>query len=280
MKRVLGWVAIVLAVAGIAGYFALPGLFHAAGMHPDYDGVVHRMPPGSRALIVTTSHDVLGDTGRKTGVFSSELTEPYYAFLDGGMEVDVASIQGGRIPFDPLSFLWFIIAKSDKRAQKDQAFRTKVENSLRVDDVNFLSYNVIFLAGGWGAAYDMGVSDTLGAGITRAWAAGKVVGGVCHGPLGLLKVRDEAGEPLVRGRRLTAVTDRQVEQLGIAVTPMHPERDLRAAGALFEGRTRPLEILANHVVQDGRLVTGQNQNAGEEVAEIMMATAGAVPRER
>ncbi|HWN83069.1 MAG TPA: hypothetical protein VNM87_13305, partial [Candidatus Udaeobacter sp.] len=102
----------------------------------------------------------------------------------------------------------------------------------------------------------------------------------CHGPLGLLNARDEQGAPLVRGRHLTAGTDRQVEQLGITHTPQHPERELRAAGALFEGRTTWIEMLANHSVTDGRLVTGQNQNAGCEVAEKMMAAAGGIGRKK
>ena len=100
--------------------------------------------------------------------------------------------------------------------------------------------------------------------ISEAWAARKVVGGVCHGPLGLLLAKDETGEPLVKGRRLTAVTDKQVEQLGITMTPQHPERELRAAGALFESETALQDMFANHVVVDGRLVTGQNQNACSE----------------
>jgi len=273
---------VIAAVAGlvVVGCLALPALFHAMGMHPAYVGVVHRMPPGSRALIVTTSHTQLGDTGRKTGVFSSELTEPYYAFLDAGMRVDIATIEGGEVPFDPMSYLWFVVAPSDRRARRDPDFAAKTRTTLKIDAVDATSYDVLFLSGGWGAAYDLGPSDVLAERITQAWAAGKVVGGVCHGPLGLLKARDESGAPLVRGRRITAVTDRQVHQLGITLTPQHPERELRLAGALFESSTRFLEILANHAVKDGRLVTGQNQNAGEEVAEIMMATAGGVPRRR
>lgn len=272
-KLVIAVVALAIVVIWV-----FPAAFHAMGMHPDYNDVRHRMPSGSKALIVNTSHDQLGDTGRKTGVFSSELTAPYYAFLDAGMQVDIASIQGGRVPFDPLSFKWFLIAKVDKRSRRDADFQNKVANALRVDDVDFTAYDIIFLAGGWGAAYDFGQSDTLGTKVSQAWAAGKIVGGVCHGPLGLLKARDEFGEPLVLGKKLTAVTDRQVDQLGITVTPMHPERDLRAAGALFEGKTRWLEILADHSVVDGRLITGQNQNAGHKVAELMMAAAGGTPQ--
>jgi putative intracellular protease/amidase len=96
--------------------------------------------------------------------------------------------------------------------------------------------------------------------------------------LGLLLAKDEAGKPLVKGRRLTAVTDKQVEELGIAITPQHPERELRSAGAAFESNTAFRDLFANHVVVDGRLVTGQNQNAGSETAQKMMMVAGGSER--
>jgi len=266
------------AVLGVSVYAFLPPALQAAGLHKPYRGPTYAMPTGSRALIVTTSHSVLGATGRKTGVFSSELTAPYYAFQDAGMGVDVASIDGGPVPFDPASFAWAVIAPSDRRARRDAILQAKVAASPAVWSMEFAAYDIVFLAGGWGAAYDLGQSDVLGEAITCAWAAGRVIGGVCHGPLGLLRARDERGDPLVRGRRLTAVTDRQVQQLRITATPLHPERELCAAGALFESRTRGLEILADHVVADGRLVTGQNQNSGERTAQLMMAAAGGTLR--
>jgi hypothetical protein len=112
--RILGTVVVAVIALGIAGWFGLPPLFGALGFHPHYAGPTYRLAAG-RALIVATSHDKLGDEGKKTGVFGSELTAPYYAFLDGGMTVDVASIQGGEIPIDPSSFMWFLEAPSDKR---------------------------------------------------------------------------------------------------------------------------------------------------------------------
>ena len=105
-----------------------------------------------------------------------------------------------------------------------------------------------------------------------------MIGGVCHGPLGLLLAKDVTGAPLVQGKHLTAVTDRQVKQLGITQTPQHPERELRAAGALFESRSALLDPFANHTPVDGRLVTGQNQNAGVETAQTMLRVAGGMPR--
>ena len=86
------------------------------------------------------------------------------------------------------------------------------------------------------------------------------------------------GEPLVQGRRITAVTDKQVEELNIDITPMHPERELRAAGAIFESETAFRDMFANHVVVDGRIVSGQNQNAGPEVANLMIMGAGGTRR--
>jgi putative intracellular protease/amidase len=275
--KVLRIIVILVVVLGIAGWLGLPVLFKALGVHPHYTGPVYQLS-GGRALIVTTSQDELGDGGKETGVFGSELTVPYYAFLDGGMSVDVASIRGGQIPIDPSSFLWFLETPSDKRYQEDPEFKAKVKSSRKIDSVDFTQYDIIFLSGGWGAAYDLGTSETLGRKVSEAWAAGKVVGGVCHGPLGLLLAKDETGEPLVKGRRLTAVTDKQVEQLGITMTPQHPERELRAAGALFESETALQDMFANHVVVAGRLVTGQNQNAGSETAQKMMRIAGGSER--
>jgi putative intracellular protease/amidase len=198
---------------GLYLWLGLPASLRALGLHPNYSGPTYTLP-GKRALIVTTSHATLGNTGKTTGVFGSEMTAPYYEFLDAGLQVDVASIQGGIIPIEPDSFRWFLAADSDVRYLKDPQFQAK--------DVN--------------------------------------------------------GEPLVKGKHMTAVTDRQVEQLGITLTPQHPERELRAAGALFESSTAFKDFFANHTTVDGKLVTGQNQNAGYETAQKMILAAGGKPR--
>ena len=272
MKKVLVIIAIVFVLLGLAVWLGLPTGLRAMGLHPHYTGPKAQFPSG-KALIITTSHDRLGDNGSKTGVFASEMTAPYYEFSDGGMKVDLASIKGGPIPIDPLSFKWFIKSAYDDRFLKDSEFQRKVNQSLQIDNIDFTKYDIIYLAGGWGAAYDLGTSEVLGRKISQAYAAGKVIGGVCHGPLGLLLAKNEKGAPLVKGRRLTAVTNKQVRELDITITPQHPERELRAAGALFESKNAFRDMFANHSVLDGRLVTGQNQNAGAEVAHKMMKTA-------
>lgn len=272
--RLLTWIVVIVVALAVGVWFGLPPLFKTLGLHPDYAGERVSMRSG-RALIITTSHDRLSPGSDPTGVFASEMTGPYYVFSDAGLQVDVASIAGGAIPIDPISFYWFVETNDDKRSKRDTSFQQKVRQSLKIDEVDAPSYDIVYLAGGWGAAYDLGTSDVLGRKISEAWKAGRIVGGVCHGPLGLLKAVDETGAPLVRGRRLTAVTEKQVRELGITITPMHPERELRAAGALLESSSAFRDVFANHVVRDGRLITGQNQNAAVEVAATMVAAANA-----
>jgi arylsulfatase A-like enzyme/putative intracellular protease/amidase len=244
-------------------------LLQKIGMHPeDLDAVGFGLA-GKRALVVATNTAVM-DIGKPTGVFASEMTVPYYAFLDAGMKVDVASPLGGVIPVDPQSLKPVIRSGDDDRFLADDDFRNQVTNSLAIGQLDMVGYDVVFLSGGWGAAFDFGFSDDLAAKITEANAQGKIIGGVCHGPLGLLNAKDATGEPLVKGRRISAVTDKQVRELGIESTPHHPERELRRAGVVFECRTRFRDPFANHWVVDGNLVTGQNQNAGPMVAREMM----------
>jgi putative intracellular protease/amidase len=245
-------------------------LLQQFGVHPrDREAVALDMS-GTRALCVATNHGVL-DIGVATGVFASELTVPYYVFLDAGMRVDVASPRGGIIPVDPLSMKAEIRTPDDDRLLADEEFRAKLTRSLPIADVDFTAYDIIYFAGGWGAAFDLGQSDLLGQKVSEAYVAGRVIGGICHGPLGLLRARKPNGELLVKGRRLTAVTDKQIHELGVAITPLHPETALRQAGALFEGKPhRARDFFANHYVADGDLITGQNQNAGPMVARMMM----------
>lgn len=255
-----------------------PSILHRAaraamrglGVHPNDREAITLDLRGYSALCIATNHGVL-DVGVPTGVFASELTVPYYAFLDAGMRVDVASPSGGIVPVEPLSVKAALRTPDDDRMLGDEDLRAKLAASLPITRVDFAAYDLIYFAGGWGAAFDLGQSEELGARVSAAYAAGRVLGGICHGPLGLLRARRPDGELVVKGRRLTAVTDRQVRQLGVSITPLHPESALRAAGARFECKHhRMRDFFANHTVVDGDLITGQNQNAGPMVARLMM----------
>lgn len=273
IKKILfGLVAVVVLVM-----IALPTILHKAGIHPEYHGQTYTLP-GKRALVVTTSHAVLakpGETeGDPTGVMASEFTHPYYTFLDGGMQVDIASIKGGAIPVDPQTLQYMIISPEDERYLEDDVLLAKVENSIPIDQVDVSQYDVIFISGGWGAAYDLAQSPVLAEKVSNAYYSGKqpILGSVCHGALGLVAAKHREGNLLIAGRRVTGVTDKQIKELGIELTPLHPETELRKAGAKFESQSAFRDFFATHVVIDDeqRFVTGQNQNSGLEAAHKIM----------
>ena len=237
--------------------------------------------PGHRALVIGTSQatrDVIDPktgevlkVGPKTGVYASELTEAYYAFLDAEMTVDVASVDGRPIPFERLSLQPIVRTSADSRYLKDEAAQAKTAHPLSVGGLDAASYSIIFLAGGWGAAYDFAQSDALAAFISQAAAAPEpVIGAVCHGVLGLVNAHKPDGSPLLEGVEVTGVTNRQLKQLFVGGTPLHPETELRRVGSKYQMKRSLLDVFAHHVVVSDRLITGQNQRAGVEVAERAM----------
>jgi len=265
-----------LICTGVIFILLIPKILKFFGLHPDYIGTSYSLP-GKKALIIATNQAELnkhGKTGGKaTGAFASEITAAYYDFIDASMQVDIASIKGGKIPIEPQSLSYFLKTSEDKRFLQDPELKEKIKNSKKITDIDFTTYDIIFLAGGWGAAYDLGYSDDLGQKISDAYYTGNsIIGGVCHGPLGLIRAKDKDGNLLIAGRRMTAVTDKQIKQLFITATPQHPEAELRKAGALFESQSKLIDMFATHVVTDDekRFVTGQNQNSGHETAHKMM----------
>ena len=281
MKKLLTLGGALVVLVGVF-LLALPTILHKAGLHPEYTGPTTALP-GMRALIITTSHSVLappGETeGPATGVMASELTHPYYTFLDGGMEVDIASIQGGEIPIDPQTLRFMIKSPEDDRYLNDAIAQAKVKNSIPIAQVDIEQYDIVFISGGWGAAYDLAQSPILAAKVSESYYGDKaaVIGGVCHGVLGLVNARARDGKLLIAGRRMTGVTDKQIKELDIEITPLHPETALREAGVVFESQTAFRDIFATHVTVDDeqRFVTGQNQNSGLEASHAMMQVLAA-----
>ena len=237
---------------------------HPEDLHPFEDEL-----NDFRALIVCTNHSWL-DVAKPTGVFSSEMTVPYYLFTDAGIEVDLASPLGGEIAIDPMSLRAVTRSHHDDRFLVDDLLKERVRKSISMSDIDVEIYDVIYFAGGWGASFDLGFSDIVGQKVTEANAKGTILSGVCHGPLGFLRASNLQGRPLVEGRRITGVTDKQVLELGIDATPHHPETELRKLGADFKCSHRFRDPFANHWEVDENLITGQNQNAAPMVAREIM----------
>jgi putative intracellular protease/amidase len=260
-------IALVVLLAVMA--FFLRPILAVMGLHRHYT-IPEFDLKGRRALVICTNHDTLDPMNRATGAFGSEFTVPYYAFINAGMEVDMASPKGGEIPIQPPSWKWPLACKDDRRFMADKDAMHKLKNSKAIADLDPRDYDVVFMAGGWGAAYDLMQSEDLADFVTRANAEGKILGSVCHGALGLCSAKGIDGEPLVKGRRVTGVTDRQINTFGIAVTPKHPEEELKKAGGLFEAQHAWLDPFATHTTIDGNIVTGQNQNSGYETAHRIL----------
>ena len=269
LKILLIIISFVIVIA-----LALPSILNFAGLHPKFDGETFNLQ-GKKALIIATNHGVLNKPGeidgKLTGLFLSELSIPYYDFKKANIKVDIASIKGGKIPLEPIPF--FIETTEDKRFKKDQETMNLLQNSIPIKDIDFTEYDIIFISGGWGAAYDLGFSELLGEKISDAYYSSQaIIGGICHGVLGFINAKNEDGGPLIAGRKMTGVTDKQLKELGIFFTPQHPEEELKKAGVIFQSETAFRDVFATLTVVDDekRFVTGQNQNSGHETAYRIM----------
>ncbi len=268
-----------IAVVLVLFFISLPFILKSRGFHPDDpDGEKFNLK-GKKALIVSTSHNILNrpgeTTGPATGVFASEMTIPYYEFLDANMEVDIASIKGGEVPIDPQSFYYFLESKEDKRFEQDEAFQAKIKNSVPIEKVDLKNYDIVFFAGGWGAAYDMN-SEIVSTKVSDAYYNSDVImGSVCHGALAFTNAKDKNGDYLIKGRPMSGVTQKQLASFGIEFTPYHPEQELKKAGAIYQcSHEKPIDQFNTYTVadQEKRFITGQNQNSSHDTAQLMMKT--------
>ena len=219
-----------------------------------------------KILLVLTSHNVLGDTGKPTGFWLEEFTAPYYAFTDAGAEVTVASPKGGQPPIDPKSDDPDNQTDTMERFKKDAATQKVLANSVRLADIKADDYDTIFYAGGHGPMWDLTNDKKSISLIEDFYNAGKPVAAVCHGPCVLLKATYE-GQPLVKGKRVTSFTNDEEEAVGLTkVMPFLVEDELKRLGGHFE----KVENWAVLTITDGRLITGQNPASSGPTARALL----------
>ena len=225
-------------------------------------------PNRNKALIVLTSHDRIGETGRRTGFFFDEMASPYWALIDAGHQVDIASIAGGQAPADPTGLTEDQSQlPAVSRFLGDAAAMEKIRRTTPIGDIPPEDYAAIFLAGGHGTMWDFAQSEALGRLVGAAYDGGAVIGAVCHGPAGLLGARRADGKPLVEGLRVNGFTNAEEEAVGLArMVPFSLEDRLREQGGIYESgpNFRP------YTVTDGRLVTGQNPQSAPEVGKALV----------
>lgn len=221
-----------------------------------------------KILMVLTSHDRLGNTGKKTGFWLEEFAAPYYTFLDAGAEIVLASPAGGQPPLDPKSDLPEFQTGLTRRFRTDPDARDRLARTVRLDTVKAEDFDTVFYPGGHGPMWDLAESPVSIALIEAFERAGKPVGFVCHAPAALRHVRAANGKPLIGGRRITGFTNGEEAAVGLTdVVPFLIEDEFKALGGLYEKGPD----WAPHVVTDGGLVTGQNPASSEDVAKALIA---------
>src|SRR5271169_1460359 len=221
-----------------------------------------------RILMVLTSHDQLGNTGRKTGFWLEELAAPYYVFKDAGNEITLVSPKGGRSPLDPKSNEPEFRTDLTRRFEKDAAAEAQLDKTLRLDSVRQEDFDTVFYPGGHGPMWDLAEDKHSIKLIESFLAAGKPIGIVCHSPGVLRHVKAPEGKPLVQGKEVTGFTNGEEEDVGLTkVVPFLVEDEMLKLGATFSKKAN----WGVHVVSDGLLITGQNPHSSGAAAKTLLA---------
>jgi putative intracellular protease/amidase len=221
-----------------------------------------------KILMVLTSHDQLGDTGKKTGFWLEEFAAPYYAFKDAGAQLTLASPKGGQPPLDPKSDEPDAQTEATERFRKDLAAQSALASTVLLGSVKEDDYDAIFYPGGHGPLWDLAEDQQSIALIEAFYNAGKPVAAVCHAPGVLRHAKGADGQPLVKGKKVTGFTNSEEEAVQLTnVVPFLVEDELKAKGGVYSKGPD----WASYVLTDGLLVTGQNPASSQAAAEALLA---------
>ena len=225
-----------------------------------------------KILMVLTSHDVLGNTGRKTGFWLEEFAAPYFVFRDAGVDLTLASPKGGQPPIDPKSDLPEGQTPAMTRFKQDPSAQKALSQTVKLADMKSEDYDTIFYVGGHGPMWDLAESPVSIALLESFYNSGKPIALVCHSP-GVLRHVTYQGAPLVKGKRVTGFTNGEEEEVQLThVVPFLVEDELTRLGAIFD----KLPNWQPHAIVDGRLITGQNPASSTVAAQNLMNLLAAV----
>jgi len=220
-----------------------------------------------KVLIVLTSHDELGDTGKKTGFWLEEFASPYYHLKDAGVQVTLASPRGGQPPLDPKSHELDFQTDDTRRFDDDQDAQNELANTAKLAEMKVEDFDAVFYPGGHGPLWDLHNDNDSIALIENFIAAGKPVATVCHAPAVLLKAKNQNGDPLIKAKKVTGFSNS--EEAAVELTDVVPyllEDQLIAMGGVYQ-KVEDWNPLA---VVDGLIITGQNPGSSTAVAEALV----------
>ena len=221
-----------------------------------------------KILIVLTSHDTLGNTGRKTGFWLEELAAPYYVFKEAGAQLTLASPQGGQPPLDPKSNDAAFQTDETRRFEADAEAKAALANTLPLNSVSYEQFDAVFYPGGHGPLWDLAEDQHSIALIENTLNAGKPVALVCHAPGVLRHAKKPDGSPLVAGKKVTGFTNTEEEAVGLTdVVPFLVEDELVKHGGSFS----KVADWQPYSIRDGLLITGQNPASSASAAKALIA---------
>jgi putative intracellular protease/amidase len=220
-----------------------------------------------KILMVLTSHDQLGDTGKKTGFWLEEFAAPYYVFKDAGAEITLASPKGGQPPLDPKSVAEDALTEATKRFNEDPEAQSALANTDLLSTISATGFDAIFFPGGHGPLWDLAENaDSINL-IQEFAAANRPIGAVCHAPAIFKYPKGVDGKPFVSGKNVTGFTNTEEDGVGLTeIVPFLVEDMLKANGGHYQKGAD----WASFVVTDGMLVTGQNPASSEEAARKLL----------
>jgi putative intracellular protease/amidase len=222
-----------------------------------------------KVLMVLTSHSELGNTGQKTGFWIEEFAAPYYVLEDAGVEITIASPKGGQPPIDPKSELADAQTPATDRFNKDKALQDKLAHSVKLSTVGQIFFDGVFYPGGHGPLWDLANDDASIYLIQNFLKHNKPVAFVCHAPGVLIKVKDQNGDPLVKGKNVTGFSDAEEAAVNLTdVVPFLLEDELKKLG----GNYSKGPDWGSFVLKDGLLITGQNPASSEDTARLLLKT--------
>lgn len=220
-----------------------------------------------KILMILTSHDKLGDTGKKTGFWLEEFAAPYFVFKDAGAEITLASPKGGHPPIDPKSDEKDFQTEATKRFKTDREAQSALANTVKLVDISAENYDAVFYSGGHGPLWDLAEDKQSIALIETLYASGKSVSAVCHAPGVFRHAKKPDGSPLVQGKSVTGFTNSEEAAVGLTdVVPFLVEDELKKMGG---GYSKTVDWHA-YSVTDGNLITGQNPASSEAAANAVL----------
>jgi putative intracellular protease/amidase len=223
-----------------------------------------------KIVMVLTSHDQLGNTGRKTGFWLEEFAAPYFVFRDAGVELTLASPKGGQPPVDPKSDLPENQTPAMARFKKDERAQKELSQTVKLDTIKAKDYDTVFYVGGHGPMWDLAESPVSIALLESFYNSGKPIALVCHSP-GVLHRVTYKGEPIVKGKRVTGFANSEEEEVHLThVVPFLVEDELKRLGGIYEKAPN----WQSFAIVDGRLLTGQNPASSTAAAQTLLKLVG------